>query len=103
MKARLAEDGHRVRVTRVYLLQAPAPTSNLGTGSSRQEGSEASWLLYNTKVVSTNKLSREFVESLELHAVVWCVNPLFKYYGQTKDTLDCLQERRERSSRAGRL
>lgn len=74
MKTKMSseQNTHRIRVTKVYIKVCP---------SWGQE--EAEELIYCVKIISTNKVSKELVESLELDAAVWCLNPLIKYFKET--------------------
>ena len=56
------------------------------------------FLVFGTKdknskftVISTNKTDPEFIKSLEIEKVIWCINPLVKYYDETKKTLDSIK------------
>lgn len=42
-------------------------------------------------IISTNKYDAEFIQSLRIEKVVWCLNPLIKYYDEAKKTLEAMK------------
>ena len=47
-------------------------------------------------IISTNKYDAEFIQSLRIEKVVWCLNPLIKYYDEAKKTLEAMKVYSER-------
>ena len=53
---------------------------------------------FKETIISTNRYDQEFIKNLDIEKVIWCVNPLFKYYDEAKQTLEAAKAYSNRNS-----